>query len=330
MPDPLPEHLTIWSNVDLRPELHDRLVRELAPHRLVQAAAKTANNLAGSAADPQLEQADIAFGQPEPYQASRLPKLRWIQLTTAGYTRYDTPAFRAAAKTNGTVVCNASSVYSEPCAQHVLSMMLALARRLPQSLDNQRGPHGWPYLPLRAQSILLNGQTALLVGYGAIARRLAQLLAPFDMNLIGFRRNPTGDEGNVRILPVSQLDEWIGRADHVINILPASSETEGFFDAARFSKMKPTTIYYNIGRGNTNDESALQSSLRAKQIAAAYIDALETEPLPPDHPLWTTPNCFVTPHTAGGHSTEYERHVELFLENLRRLKAGEDLIDRIM
>ena len=54
------------------------------------------------------------------------------------------------------------------------------------------------------------------------------------------------------------------------------------------------------------------------------------EPLPPDHPLWTTPNCFITPHTAGGHSTESERHVDLFLENLRRFQADEEMIDRIM
>jgi phosphoglycerate dehydrogenase-like enzyme len=208
----------------------------------------------------------------------------------------------------------------------VLAMMLALARRIPQARDNQTGPRDWPYLPLRAQSKLLNGQTVLLIGYGTIARRVAELLAPFHMNVIGFRRHPT--EPNV--YPIDQLDDWLRKADHVINILPATTETGRFFDAKRFAKLKPDAHYYNIGRGSTNDEAALQAALEDKQFAAAYIDAFETEPLPKDHPLWSTPNCYVIPHTGGGHANEYERHVAQFLENLRRFQKNEPLIDRIM
>jgi phosphoglycerate dehydrogenase-like enzyme len=325
-----PTPYTIWSNMHFPAAVHEKLVRALSPHRLVQAQDKTANNLAGAGADPQLEQADVALGQPDPQQVMRLPRLKLVQLTTAGYTRYDNDAFREAVKRNGTIVANASTIYAEPCAQHALAMMLALSRRLPQSLDNQRGPHAWPYLPLRAESKLLNGQTVLLVGYGAIARRLAQLLAPFEMNLVGFRRTPRGDENGVRIRPITELDEWLGKADHVVNILPASDETANFFDATRFAKLNRAANYYNIGRGTTNDERALEAALRAGRFAAADIDAFAEEPLPPEHPLWTTPNCFVTPHTAGGHSDEYERHADMFVENLKRLQRGEEVIDRIM
>ena len=327
MPDDV---LTIWSNTHFPPALHERLVTALQPHRLIQAQDKTANNLAGASADPQLAQADVAFGQPDPEQVMSLPRLKWVQLTTAGYTRYDNGAFRTAMKRNGTIVCNASSVYAEPCAQHVLAMMLALARRLPQSLDNQRGDHAWPYLPLRSQSKLLNGQTVLLVGYGTIARRVAQLLAPFQTKLLGFRRRPAPDEYGVQMRTIDQLDDHLPTADHVVNMLPASSETKNFFDAARFARLNLGAVYYNIGRGTTNDESALEAALRAGQFAAAYIDAFAHEPLAPDHPLWITPNCFITPHTAGGHSNEYERHVEMLLENVRRFQRGQELIDRIM
>ena len=170
----------------------------------------------------------------------------------------------------------------------------------------------------------------LLVGYGAIARRLAELLAPLRMNLIGFKRTPSGDENGVRVLKIGELDEWLPRADHVINILPASRQTEEFFAAERFAKFKRSAFYYNIGRGTTNDQSALAASLQAGHFAAAYIDATKVEPLPSEDPLWTTPNCFITPHTAGGHSTEFVRHAETFLENLRRFLAGEQMIDRIM
>ena len=326
----LKQSLTIWSNMKLPAELQTRLIERLQPHRLIQAADATPNNLAHASADPGLEQADAAFGQPDPNQIMRLPRLKWVQLSTAGFSRYDTPEFRDAVTRNGTVVCNASSIYAEPCAQHVLAMMLSLSRRLPQSLENQRGSHDWPYLKLRAEAMLLNGQTALLVGYGAIGRRLAALLAPFEMNLLGFRRNPGQGEDAVRMLHVDELDNWLGRADHVINLLPASPQTRDFFDAARFSRFKRDANYYNIGRGRTNDEAALEAALRAGQFAAAYIDAFAHEPLAPDHPLWTTPNCYITPHTAGGHSNEYDRHVEMLLENVRRFQAGEELIDRIM
>jgi len=322
--------MVIWSNVKFPAETMDRLRAGVSSHQLIQSASRSAVNLDAGKPDPQLEQAQIAFGQPDPKQIVQCPNLRWVQLTTAGYTRYDTPEFRDAMKRNGTIVCNASSVYSEPCAQHALAMMLAFNRRLPQSLDNQRGSRGWPYLPLRAESRLLNGQTVLLVGYGAIARRLSQLLAPFEMKLIGFRRTPKGDEGGVRILPIDQLDEWLPKADHVVNILPASDETEEFFDADRFAKLKRDAFYYNLGRGSTNDEVALRTSLDVGHFAGAYVDAFIDEPLPMAHSLWNTPNCGVTPHTAGGHSAEFERHVDLFLENLARFQKHGELIDRIM
>ena len=326
----LKQSLTIWSNMKLPAELTARLIERLHPHRLIEAAGATPNNLAGASADPGLEESDVAFGQPDPNQIMRLPRLKWVQLTTAGFSRYDTPEFRDAVRRNETVVCNASSIYAEPCAQHVLAMMLSLGRRLPQSLENQHGSHGWPYLNLRAQAMLLNGQTALLVGYGAIGRRLAALLSPFEMNLLGFRRNPGQGENGVRILHIDDLDNWLGRADHVVNLLPASAQTRNFFDAGRFARFKRDANYYNIGRGRTNDEAALEAALRAAQFAAACIDAFAHEPLAPDHPLWTTPNCYITPHTAGGHSNEYDRHIEMLLQNVRRFQAGEELIDRIM
>jgi phosphoglycerate dehydrogenase-like enzyme len=327
---PEQQQLNIWCNAKFPEAAMAKLRQGLKGHRLIEATAASASNLDAGRADPQLEQADIALGQPDPGQVMRVPRLRWVQLTTAGYTRYDTGEFRTAVKRNGTIVCNASSIYAEPCAQHLAAMMLALARRLPQSLDNQRGPHAWPYLPLRGESKLLNGQIVLLVGYGAIARRLAQLLSPFQMKLIGFRRRPSADENGVAMRTIDQLDEHLPIADHVINILPASDETRNFFDAPRFAKLKPTAVYYNIGRGTTNDESALERALHEKKFAAAYIDAFAKEPLPPAHPLWTTPTCFITPHTAGGHENEADRHVQMFFENLQRFQRGEELIDRIM
>lgn len=93
--------------------------------------------------------------------------------------------------------------------------------------------------------------------------------------------------------------------------------------------MKPGAILYNIGRGSTVDQAALLDALESKRLAAAYLDATEPEPLPPSHLLWSAPNCFITPHTAGGFIGEKERLVRHFLDNLRRFIAGEALRDRV-
>ena len=94
--------------------------------------------------------------------------------------------------------------------------------------------------------------------------------------------------------------------------------------------MKPGAIFYNIGRGDTVDQEAMQQALRANQLGAAALDVMTPEPLPPDHSLWTTPNCYITPHTAGGHHDEIERVIEHFVQNLRRFERGESLLDRVI
>ena len=116
----------------------------------------------------------------------------------------------------------------------------------------------------------------------------------------------------------------------MIDILPSSSATDNFFTAARFSLMKPGAIFYNIGRGTTVDQDALIASLNSGKLAAAYLDVTVPEPLPPDHPLWKASNCFITPHSGGGHADEFDRVVDHFLGNLRLFQTGAPLRDRII
>ena len=122
----------------------------------------------------------------------------------------------------------------------------------------------------------------------------------------------------------------LAEADHVVNILPDSAETRHFFDAARFSAIKPGAIFYNIGRGTTVNQDALLDALRSGRIGAAWLDVTEPEPLPDDHPLWAEPNCFITPHVAGGHTDETKTLVRHFLKNFERFVRGEPLLDRVM
>jgi phosphoglycerate dehydrogenase-like enzyme len=112
--------------------------------------------------------------------------------------------------------------------------------------------------------------------------------------------------------------------------LPARPDTARFFDERRFSRLRRGAIFYNIGRGSTVDLDALRAALLSGHLRAAYLDVTDPEPLPADHPLWSTRGCFVTPHSAGGHVDEEERLVRHFLDNLTRFQAGQPLVDRIV
>lgn len=321
--------LTIWTNAQFPAAVAQALADGVAPHRLLYAAQMNRTNLAASPADPWLEQADIAFGQPDTAQLITLDRLRWLHLTSAGYTAYDRDDLRAALRGRGARLTTSSGVYAEPCAQHALALMLALARQLPAALATQMQGRDWPQMKRRVASRLLNGQTALLVGFGAIALRLSALLAPFEMKLIGVRRQLAGD-APIAMITLEQLDEYLPLADHVVTLLPGNASTTKLMNARRFSLLKPGAFFYNIGRGATVEQDALLDALHAGRLGAAYLDVTEPEPLPPEHPLWTAPNCYITPHTAGGVDREMWRLVEHFLANLKRLTAGEALLNQVI
>jgi len=321
------EPLTIWTNAKLTEQAANALALGVGDHKVI-VANHVINNVEPTRPDPRLPEADVVFGQPDPQQAMDSPKLRWIQLSSAGYARYDRDDFRAALAARSGVMTNSSIVYAEPCAQHALAFMLAASRQLPAALLNQHDKKEWPAPALRRKSRLLNGQSVLILGFGQIARRLVELLAPLKMEITALRRTPQGNEP-IRVRPVSELAQLLPKADHVMNILPAGPGNDGFFNAEKFALMKRGAIFYNIGRGATVEQTALRQALNSGHLASAYLDVTNPEPLPPADPLWTTPNCYITPHTAGGALDEFDRVVSHFLENLRRFTTGEALRDRV-
>ncbi|HET6283955.1 MAG TPA: NAD(P)-dependent oxidoreductase [Polyangia bacterium] len=315
--------LTIWCNANLPRDAFALLAEGVKGHRLLEPG--------GGRAAGQLAEADIAFGQPDATEILTLPRLLWIQVTSAGYTAFDRDDVRAALRARQGALTKSSMVFDEPCAQHALSFMLAHARQLPAALANASEPRAWPTPVLRAKSALLGGQTAVMVGFGSIGQRLVELLAPLRMNLFGLRRTVTGHEP-VPTFAVDGADaaRVLAHADHVINLLPANRQTDRWFNAQRFAALKPGSVFYNIGRGTTVDQEALMVALAGGHLAAAYLDVTDPEPLPPEHPLWEARYCFITPHTAGGHATESVRLVQHFLENLARFTSGRSLLDRVV
>jgi phosphoglycerate dehydrogenase-like enzyme len=319
---------TIWCNLELGGPGRRRLAAGLAAHRLAMSDAVNSSIRETDRIDPALAEADIVFGQPPVEGCRRSGRLRWIELSSAGYMRYDREDFWTELRQRGGALTNASSVFAEPCAQHALAMMLALGRDLLPSYQTQLTDHAWHYDERRAHSRLLTGQTVLLLGYGAIGRRLTELLAPFRMTVLAVRRQ-TRSEREVRIIAPDQLSSAFADADHIVNILPESDATRGFVNARRLSCCKPGARFYNIGRGATVDQAALLEALQSGRLAGAYLDVMEPEPLPPDHRLWSAPNCFITPHTAGGRHDLDDALVGHFLGNLASFERGEPLMDRV-
>lgn len=321
--------LKVFTDLQTSPELIDWLRESIAPHELLLPAKTGASVLADVPTDPLMQEADVVLGQPRVDAVLSSPKLKWLQVSTAGFTRYDTADFRAAVKERGIPVTNSSHVYDDACAEHVFAFMLANARQLPRGLKTRCANGAPEWLALRRESRLLQGQSLLIVGYGAIAERLIELLAPFRMKITAMRRTRRGDE-KVPIITPDEVSGALREADHVINILPDNAESLRWFNDERFAQMKSGAIFHNIGRGTTVDQDALAGALKSGQLGAAWLDVTDPEPLPDDHVLWTLENCYITPHTAGGQFDEARVLIRHFIENFARYRAGEKLVNRVM
>ncbi len=321
--------MKIWCNGEFGEEGMALLAEGTQAHTLVLSGRRNSSVLAGGQRDPSIAGAEIAFGQPDPADCIENGGLRWIEASSAGYTRYDTEAFRQALHARGAAFTNASLVYSDACAEHVLAMMLALGRQLLFSHAIQLGDHSWPYDGTRDGARLLTRQTVVMLGFGAIGRRLAELLAPFGVRLYALRRQIHSEPG-VHIVPEQDLTKVLSEADHVVNVLPENDATLNYVNARRIACFKPGARFYNVGRGATVDQGALLEGLKSGRIGAAYLDVTVPEPLPPSHPLWTTPHCYITPHSAGGRNNVNTELVRHFLGNLAAFEKGGKMSDRIL
>jgi phosphoglycerate dehydrogenase-like enzyme len=163
------------------------------------------------------------------------------------------------------------------------------------------------------------GLRILVVGYGSIGRAVQEMLAPFECEIVGVaRRARDGVHG------VDELPELLGEFDVVVNLLPLTEQTRGFFAARELGLMRDDALYVNAGRGATTDTAALVDELQAQRIRAV-LDVVDPEPLPSEHPLWTAPNVMISPHSAGDTPAADRAAWDLAAKQLRRYAAGEPL-----
>ncbi len=251
-------------------------------------------------------------------------KLKFIQSISSGMDQYSKEQLAA----KGVRLASAAGVNARAVAEHALALILAVARRLPEARDNQhkkmwRGMLG----DLSQREDELGGKTLLIVGMGRIGSHLAKLAKAFDMKVLGIRRDPAqGANGADSIHGMAELVKLVPQADVVALTCALTPETTGLMSAAAFAAMKSSAVFVNVARGKVADEAALIKTLQANRIWAAAIDVTADEPLPAGSPLWSMPNVFITPHTAGETRAYEDNVLDILLENLDRLWRGEKVL----
>jgi phosphoglycerate dehydrogenase-like enzyme len=269
-----------------------------------------------------LRDAEIAITwslRPEQFAVAR--ELRWIHSPAAAVHQLMFPEL----VNSGVLVTNAREVHAPVVAEHVMALLFALAKKIPQAVRLQQ-MHLWGKNVLKP--LELDGATLGLVGLGSIGREVTKRASALGMRVIAVRNNPGKQPaaGVQKVFAASELDAMIGEADYVVIAAPRTRETEKLFDAQRIAKLKPGACLINVSRGALVDEVALAAALRNKTLAAAALDVFVEEPLPSDSPLWDLENLLITPHTAAVTDKLWQRHYALVYENLRRFLAGQPLL----
>ncbi len=189
--------------------------------------------------------------------------------------------------------------------------------------------HAWE--PVRAPRTPrdLEGQTAIIVGFGPIGRKIAALLKLLGVRVIGLRRTPLPDDAASDIHAYTDLPALASQADWLILACPLSDATRNLIDAKTLASMPAGARVINVGRGGVLDEAALLAELRSGRFAGAYLDVFATEPLPADSEFWDMPNVLVSPHSAGGTAGHNSRAAEMFIDNFGRYLRGEALFNQV-
>ncbi|HLQ90418.1 MAG TPA: NAD(P)-dependent oxidoreductase [Xanthobacteraceae bacterium] len=249
--------------------------------------------------------------------------LRWMFFSSSGVERGV-----AAGIPTGVRVTNSTGVKATMVAEHAMTLLLALLRQLPECQALQRA-HLYRRQETNGKLKTLEDATVCVIGRGAIGREIVRKLKAFDAQPIAVSRTATDPGDLAAVYPRERITEGLTRADAVIICTAGDESSFRLIGEREIAAMKPTAYIVNVARGEIINEAALVAALAGGRLAGAGLDVNETEPLPADSPLWDMPNVILSPHVAGGGSTGYFMHRNLFKQNLERLRAGQPLLNEI-
>lgn len=248
----------------------------------------------------------------------KAPTLQWLHVFNAGV---DHPIYTEMLQRGVRLTTSAGST-AIPIAQTAITGLLMLARNFPRWIAAQR-ERKWD--PARGDAVPrdLRGQTVIVVGLGTIGATVAKMCQALEMKVIGLRRSPKRDGDPVdEMHTLDKLPMLLPKCDWLVLACPYTKETHQLVNAKTLALMPKHSYLVNVARGGCADEKALIAALQSKQIAGAYLDVFEKEPLPADSPLWDIPNVIVSPHNASASSGNDVRAAKIFTENIKRYAAG--------
>ena len=257
----------------------------------------------------------VAIGVP-PGLLSTMPKLRWAQAMTVGVEGWlalpDLPA--------GLMLTCARGTHRESMPENIIGALFYVAKPYAAAAENQKHRR-WVHSVAQP----LTGKTLGILGLGTIGQDVARIATVLGMRVIGTRCRPEPVTDVVKVLPPERTPEVLAESDFLLLLLPATPQTDNFINAERLEMMKPGAWLLNFGRGHLVKDDDLVAAVKAKKIAGAVLDVFRQEPLPADHPFWTTEGIIVLPHIGGFHPQRDKSVARLFVDNLGRFLDGKPL-----
>lgn len=270
--------------------------------------------------DRLLADAEVIYGFRLPQNVvGRSPRLKWVQMTSAGVDRSLDEDLRR----SPVIMTNVRGMHAATMSEFVMGEMLMFAKGAQRCFQQKQCKQWKPFM-----ASTLHSKTVGIVGLGSIGREIARLSKAFGIRVLGVRRS-AGQAKSGRYVdeffPRSQLSKMLSESDFVVLVLPLTTETNKIIGEAELNSMKTTAYLINVARGSVVDEQALIRALEKNRIAGAGLDVFSVEPLPATSRLWDMPNVIFSPHIAGGMEGYTERATDIFCENLRRYLSGQKL-----
>ena len=294
-----------------------RVINQLGPKagEAMRAAVPDVEVIDAAADPPPSDlRADVLFGGWGPHTLEYAERVGWVHLAGTGIDSFPRELF------DGRTVTNARGASAIPIAEFVLAGMLAFEKHLPETWIEEPPEH-WNFAPLG----WLNTRTLGLVGLGGIGVAIAERARPFGMKVRALRRRPEPSplEG---VEVVGSLEELLPEADHLVLAAPATPRTRHLINAESLALVKPGVHLVNIARGALVDQDALRVALDDGRVAMATLDTVDPEPLPEGHWMYSHPKVRLSAHVSWASPAGMDRTLEIFVDNLRRYAAGEQVL----
>lgn len=243
--------------------------------------------------------------------------LKWMHSLSAGV---EAVTFSDVGKLHGLRLTSSSGIHGYPISEHVMGCILCFMRKFPELLRNQ-SQSLWE----RPYPDEVAGKTIGIIGIGKIGKMIAKRAKAFGMRVVGVKRTPALVEFVDEIFLEDQLDVVLAKCDFVVLATPQTPDTLKMMNSQRFSVMKPSAYFINVGRGACIDQESLIAALQSGIIAGAALDVCTPEPLPAESPLWQMENVIITPHISAETPLYMERAFRVFQENAAAYLAGEKM-----